>query len=238
MTSAVLHADCVGKRFGERAVLTSASIWLHGGRLLALVGRNGAGKSTLLKICAGIMSADHGQLRYLGEWVEHPRYHRLARQGLAYLPSERNLYSSSFPLGAQFDVVARKRGSRRVAEVVEILELGDCLEQPPHTLSGGEQRRASVAVTWLLKPDCLLADEPLRGIDPKDQERIMRAYRTMASEGCAIVVTGHQAEYLLHEADEVVWVTAGTTHQLGKPAAARENWQFRREFLGIRGNVA
>ena len=238
MTGVVLHADCVGKRFGERAVLTSASIWLRSGRVLALVGRNGAGKSTLLKICAGIMSADHGQLRFRGEWVERPRYHRLAKRGLAYLPSERNLYSSSFPLGQQFDVVARKQGSRRVAEVVETLELGDCLEQPLHTLSGGEQRRASVAVTWLLKPDCLLADEPLRGVDPKDQERIMRAYRTMAEEGCAIVVTGHQAEYLLHEADEVVWVTAGTTHHLGNPTAAREHWQFRREFLGIHGSVA
>lgn len=232
MIDFVLHADCVGKRFGERAVLTSASIRLSSGRVVALVGRNGAGKSTLLKICAGLTSADHGKLRFRGEWVERPRYHQMARRGLSYLPSERNLYSSSFPLGQQFDVAAGKRGSRLVAGVVETLQLGGCLEQPLHTLSGGEQRRASVAVSWLLEPDCLLADEPLRGIDPKDQERIMRAYRAMAAEGCAIVVTGHQAEYLLHEADEVVWMTAGTTHHLGKPTAAREHWQFRREFLG------
>lgn len=238
MTTVVLHADCVGKRFGERAVLTSASMRLSGGRVLALVGRNGAGKSTLLKICAGLMSADHGQIRFRGEWVERPRYHRLAARGVAYLPSERNLYASSFPLCRQFDAVAARRGSGRLAEVVEALGLGGCLEQPPHTLSGGEQRRASVALTWLLRPVCLLADEPLRGIDPKDQERIMRAYKVMGEEGCAIAVTGHQADYLLREVDEVVWMTAGTTHHLGEPAAAREHWQFRREFLGIRGNVA
>lgn len=238
MMGIVLHADCIGKRFGERAVLTSASLWLSSGRVLALVGRNGAGKSTLLKICAGLVTADHGQIRWRGEWIERPRHHRMARRGLAYLPSERNLYTSSFPLGPQLDVVAKRRGSRRLTEVIETLELGGCLHQAPSTLSGGEQRRASVAVTWLLEPDCLLADEPLRGIDPKDQERIMRAYHAMAQEGCAIVVTGHQAEYLLHEADEVVWMTAGTTHHLGLPAAAREHWQFRREFLGLRGSVA
>ena len=117
--------------------------------------------------------------------------------------------------------------------MIESLELGGCLAQAPHTLSGGEQRRASVALTWLLEPDCVVADEPLRGIDPKDQERIMRAYRAMGQEGCAIVITGHQAEYLLQVVDEVVWMTAGTTHHLGDPAVAREHWQFRREFLGV-----
>jgi ABC-type multidrug transport system ATPase subunit len=238
MTDIVLHADCIGKRFGERAILTSASMRLCSGRVLALVGRNGAGKSTLLRICAGLVPADHGQIRLRGEWIQRPRYHRLAQRGLAYLPSERNLYCSSFPLGTQLDAVARWRGSKLSSEVVDTLELGGCLQQATHTLSGGEQRRASVAITWLLEPDCLLADEPLRGIDPKDQERIMRAYHAMAREGCAIVVTGHQAEYLLHEADEVLWMTAGTTHHLGRPGAAREHWQFRREFLGTRGSVA
>lgn len=233
MSAVVLHADCVGKRFGEQRVLTAASMRACAGQVLALMGRNGAGKSTLLRICAGVMAADHGTIRFHGEWLERPRLHTLARRGLAYLPAERNLFSASFPLGVQLKAIARERGSPSVSGIVDELELGACLDRPPATLSGGEQRRASVAVTLLLQPKCVLADEPLRGIDPKDQEVILRAYRRMARAGCAVVVTGHQAEYLIGEADEVVWVTAGTTHHLGTPAAARENWQFRREFLGV-----
>jgi ABC-type multidrug transport system ATPase subunit len=226
----------VAKRFGAEHVLTSASIQARSGEIVALLGRNGAGKSTLLKICAGLMRSDHGHIRFRGEWVEHPRLHELARRGLAWLPSDRNLVSPSFPLGAQLEAIARQRGLRSLSQVIEALELDACLGQHPDTLSGGERRRASVAVTWLLEPVCLLADEPLRGIDPKDQERIMRTYLTMARDGCAIVITGHQADYLLHEADSIVWVTAGTTHHIGTPATARDHWQFRREFLGIVGS--
>jgi len=228
----VLHADCVGKRFGTRAVLTAASMWVHAGEIVAFLGRNGSGKTTLLRICAGLLRRDHGHLSFRGARLERPRFHDLARRGLGYLPSERNLFSSSFPLGPQFGAMARHTGSERLEEVIDLLELGGCLAQSPLTLSGGEQRRASVAMTFLLEPVCLLADEPLRGIDPRDQERIMAVYRGMARTGCAIVVTGHQAEYLLDEADTVVWTTAGTTHQMGPPEAAREHWQFRREFLG------
>src|SRR5690606_4859518 len=94
MTGIVLHADCIGKRFGERPVLTSSSLWLSSGRVVALVGRNGAGKSTLLRICAGLLRADSGQVRLRGEWVSHPRHHTMAQRGVAYLPSERNLYAS------------------------------------------------------------------------------------------------------------------------------------------------
>src|SRR5215210_3753407 len=101
----VLHADCVGKRFGTRSVLTSASMWVNAGEIVALLGRNGTGKSTLLKICAGLMGSDHGHLHFRGERIERPRFHTLARRGLGYLPSERNLFSSSFPLGLQFRAV-------------------------------------------------------------------------------------------------------------------------------------
>ena len=73
---------------------------------------------------------------------------------------------------------------------------------------------------------------PVDSINPIIQELIMAMYRGMARTGCAIVVTGQQAEYLLDEADQVVWTTVRTTHQMGKPSDSRRHWQFRREFPG------
>lgn len=234
--SLVLNVDCVGKRYGTRSVLSSASLRACTGQITALLGRNGAGKSTLLKISAGWIRADHGRVSFLGEPIERPTLHRLARLGLCYLPSETGLFSSTFPLGRQLEVIARRRSPYMLTEVVDTLELGRVLAQAPRSLSGGEQRRASIAVAWLMKPKCLLADEPLRGIDPLDQERLIAVFRRMAEAGAALVITGHQADMLLDAVDEVVWTTDGTTHQLGSPPAARENWQFRREFLGVSGS--
>src|SRR5690606_28656428 len=131
-----------------------------------------------------------------------------------------------------FEAVCRQRNIPDYSRVVQMLELEHCLDRHPVSLSGGEKRRASVAMSWLLEPRCILADEPLRGIDPKDQERILLAYRQLASRGCAVVVTGHEANALLHVLDNVVWMTAGTTHNLGSPTAATQHWQFSREFLG------
>lgn len=102
----------------------------------------------------------------------------------------------------------------------------------PPVLSGGERRRASFAVAELIAPHCLLADEPLRDLAPLDAELISTSLRSLQAEGCAIVVAGQELNSLFGLADEVVWVTAGTTHQLGGAAAARGNWQFCRDFLG------
>ena len=85
------------------------------------------------------------------------------------------------------------------------------------------------------EPICLLADEPLAGIHPRDAEVIASGLVAMARAGCAVVVTGHEVPHLMQIADEVVWVTAGTTHGLGTPAAASAHDQFRREYLGPTG---
>jgi ABC-type multidrug transport system ATPase subunit len=228
----VLDADCVGKRYGTRSVLSSASLRVPGGQITGLLGRNGAGKSTLLKICAGWLRADYGRVSFLGQAMERPRLHRLARLGLCYLPSEGSLLSSAFPVGRQLEVIAGLRAPTPMDAVVDTLELGPVLGQAPQSLSSGEQRRASLAVAWLLQPKCLLADEPLRGIDPLDQERLAGVFRRMAAGGSALVITGQQANLLLDVVDEVVWATAGTTHHLGSASAARAHAQFGRDFLG------
>jgi ABC-type lipopolysaccharide export system ATPase subunit len=99
-------------------------------------------------------------------------------------------------------------------------------------LSGGERRRADIALAWICAPRCLLADEPFAGIDPADRELIGQVLLELAREGCALVVSGHEVPHLLETADDVVWMTAGTTHGLGAPEAAVMNDQFQREYLG------
>lgn len=227
-----LRADTIGKRYGATRVLTSASLVARPGSITALVGRNGAGKSTLLKICAGWTSADHGTITYRGRTYMRPRLHDLAREGLCFLPAEQPLLSPSFALGEQLQAIARQRHNSALEEIIERFRLAALLGQAPPALSGGERRRASFAVAELIGPQCLLADEPMRDLAPLDAELIRTSLRSLRAEGCAIVVTGHEMNSLFDLADDVVWVTAGTTHHLGGAAAARENWQFRREFLG------
>ena len=228
----VLTADSIGKSFGGRKVLSSAFLWARAGAVTGLVGRNGAGKSTLLKIAAGVTAPDYGVVRFRGESHVRPRLHRLATRGLFFVPAERSLLSPSFTVRQHLELASRASGGRTVEGAVEAMRLEPLLEARPHTLSGGERKRAEIALALARAPLCLLADEPFRGIAPVDVELVMAAFRGLAAGGCALVVTGHELTFLFQVVDEVIWTTSGTTRVMGSCEEARANWHFRRDFLG------
>lgn len=230
--TARLEADSIGKRYRAVRVLTAATLSVHPGRITALVGRNGSGKSTLLKICAGWLSADHGTIMYAGRIRQRPKLHELAREGLCFLPADQPLLSPSFRIGDQLHALATRHDGSVIDGLIERFRLGTLLDRSTPSLSGGERRRASFAVAEILTPACLLADEPLRDLAPLDAELVISSLRALRDRGCAIVITGHDTSSLFELADDVVWLTAGTTHHVGTPAVAREHWQFGREFLG------
>jgi lipopolysaccharide export system ATP-binding protein len=98
-----------------------------------------------------------------------------------------------------------------------------------------ELRRAEIAAVFARGPSCVLADEPYRGIPPRDAEVLTEAFSELAASGVAVVVTGHEVPTLLHAADHVTWCTSGTTYELGPPAAAIEHPEFRKNYLGTGG---
>lgn len=229
----MFRADSITHAFGSRRVLHAATLWARRGAVAALLGRNGSGKSTLFNIAAGRIRADQGIVLFDGRAWPRPRLHRLARAGLFLLP-ERGLLPRNEAAGAVLRMVAdRFDGGARLEDVIGRLHLEPLLDRPPDLLSGGERRRVEVAVACVRQPRVLLADEPFQGIAPLDRELIASAIRTLAEDGCAVVASGHQVETLLQMADEIVWITAGTTHGLGSPAQALGHWQFRREYIGM-----
>ncbi len=227
----VLVADSVGKRYGDRVVLKAASLWAYAGEVTGVVGRNGSGKSTLMKIASGWLAPDHGFVRFRGETFERPHLHRLARLGLYYLP-DREALSPGLTVGAQLSAAARHFGTGDPGGAAELLGISHLLDRRPPGLSGGEMRRAEVALALARDPLCLVADEPYRGVDPRDAEALAGAFRALAERGCAVVVSGHEVPVLLSLADRLLWVSGGTSRDLGSPAEACQSHTFRREYLG------
>jgi lipopolysaccharide export system ATP-binding protein len=222
----------MGKWFGRREVLKGATLWAKRGEVSVLLGRNGAGKSTLLKVTAGIVRPDYGAVKFNGVVTDRPVAHHLAQGGLLFLP-DRGLLSPRFTIGAHLRMVERWFGGDAFG-VAEEFGVGDLLVRRPHEVSGGERRRAELALSVLRRPSVLLADEPLAGVEPADRDPIMEIFRSLARSGCAVVVTGHDVTDLMLLGDTLTWMTAGTTHHLGTPDKALEHDQFVREYLGPR----
>jgi ABC-type multidrug transport system ATPase subunit len=227
----ILCADSVGKSYGRRRVLSSASLRVPEGKIVGLLGRMGEGKSTLLKTCAGMAQPDSGWIRFAGVQYFRARLSTLAARGMYYLADDNNL-ASSLTLRAHIRVVERRYGMANSDQIIAQLKLEPLLDSLPAALSGGEQRRAELAVAMLRRPLCLLADEPFRGIDPLTAELVGSALRQLSAAGCGIVLTGHEVRTLLPYVDTIAWMTAGTTYDLGTPESAWRNEQFQRAYLG------
>jgi len=227
----LLVADCVARSFDGRRVLSSATLRAVRGELRVVFGRNGIGKSTLLRIAAGLLAADSGVVHFAGESYPAPSFVQLARKGLFFLP-DHDLLSNAFTLEHQLEMLRERFDGRDVRESAESVGVKEQLAKRPYQLSSGELRRAEVAAVLVRHPRCLLADEPYRGIAPLDAERLTAAFRQMAQDGVAIVVTGHEVPTLLDAADHVTWCTSGTTYELGSPEVARAHEAFRGDYLG------
>lgn len=233
MADPVFAAQSMGRWFRRIEVVHSASIWCRPGQVTVLLGRNGSGKSTLLKMATGWLRPDYGVVKLGDEAWERPKPAELGRRGVFYLPAE-GLLSRAHRVRPQLNQVARSLGiaGERVEAVAAQLHIESALDRAMWTLSGGELRRADVAAALIARPRYLLADEPLGGITPKDREMVGAAIRHLADAGAGVLVTGHDVAPLMDLADNVVWMTGGTTHDLGTPEAARTHDQFRREYLG------
>jgi ABC-type multidrug transport system ATPase subunit len=228
----LLVADCVARRYGDHRVLSAATLRAVAGEVRVLLGRSGAGKSSLMKIAAGWLAPDAGVVRLDDEPRLRWTPSALAKRGVFYLPDSGAL-STALSIGAQLAMMAERfPGGDAPLDALERLGVAQHAAMRPHVLSGGEQHRAEVASIFVRRPRVLLADEPLRGIAPIDQERILLAFRALAAEGCAVVVTGHDVAALLDAADHVTWCTSGTTYELGAPVQALAHETFCREYLG------
>ncbi|MGW2426541.1 FHA domain-containing protein [Streptomyces sp. NPDC001709] len=165
--------------------------------LLAIVGPSGAGKSTLLNALTGLRPADRGTVLYDGRDLY--RDYAELRQRLGLVPQDDILHTQltvrralSYAAELRFpqDTALAEREAR-VDEVTRELGLQERVEQPIHSLSGGQRKRVSVALELLTKPSLLFLDEPTSGLDPGMDRSVMRMLRGLADDGRTVIVVTH-----------------------------------------------
>lgn len=213
-------------------MLKAASLWARDGEITTLMGRNGSGKTTLMRIACGWLRPDFGTVRWSGRVLTRPRLHRMAREGLFFVP-DRGVLASAFTVRRNLEAVVRRFDpSASIEEVAERLGVGHVLDSYPLEISGGERRMASLAAAALRRPTCLVVDEPYAGVAPRHAARVTWLLGSLAASGVAVVTSGHDVRALLEVSDRIIWVVAGTTHALGAPEEAVRHRQFAREYLG------
>ena len=199
---------------GDLTLLDTVSFSLSAGELVAIVGPSGAGKTTLLEAIAGIAPATSGSVRFDG--VELYGNLRTFRSVLGYVPQD-DIIHADLPLQRTLRYAARLRlpSSTAAAEIDDVvhdaldaLGLTEQADIRVGSLSGGQRKRASIAVELLTDPHVFFLDEPTSGLDPVTSAELIARLRQLADRSATVVFTTHSVDDL-EACDRVVYLTRG-----------------------------
>jgi ABC transport system ATP-binding/permease protein len=219
-----LLVDAVGLRVGDdRELLRDVSFVARPGSLNAIIGPSGAGKSTLAKLVAGMMTPTSGAVRFDGYDI-HGQYAAL-RTKIGMVPQDDVVHhqltvAQALGYAAEIRLPGASREERRraVERVLGELDLTDHAHSRVDKLSGGQRKRASVALELLTSPSLLILDEPTSGLDPALDRQIMRMLRRLANAGRVVFVVTHCLSYL-DMCDQVLLLApGGKTAYCGPPS--------------------
>ena len=221
-----IDAIGVGQHAGERQILHEVSLSVEPGELIALAGGSGAGKTTLLEILAGLRAPSAGQVMHDGVRVDASA---TRHSGIGYVPQD-DIIHGEMPLRRTLQYAARLRlpadtssgqADRVVDEILRELDLADRRDVAVRMLSGGQRKRASIAVELLTRPGTFFLDEPTSGLDPSTSAEVVRLLRRLTRRGVTVVLTTHEPA-TIDRCDQVVFLTRNG-HQAfaGTPAQAR-----------------
>ena len=203
----MINISQLTKRHGRTVAVRDASFTVTPGRVTGFVGPNGAGKSSTLRILLGLDSADSGTtlingtpyrrlaapLRTVGSLLEGSGAHR-SRRGRAHL-----------------SWVARSNGipQSRVAEVLDLVRLGDAGRKRVGSYSLGMGQRLGLATALLGDPQVLVLDEPTNGLDPEGIRWLRQLLKSFAAEGRTVLLSSHLMSEMANTVDDVVVINRG-----------------------------
>lgn len=195
--TALLSVDKIHKSYHQRPALRGVSFTVNPGEMFGLLGPNGAGKTTLLSIISGLLAADSGEVRLLGERIDP--HARQARRRLGIVPQELAIYGdlSARENLAFFGKLYDLRGDtlrRKVDAVLAAIGLDNRADDRAATFSGGMQRRLNLGAALMHDPALLLLDEPTTGVDPQSRNHIFEEIRRINAAGVTVIYTSHYME--------------------------------------------
>jgi len=213
------YVETIGleKRFGDARAVENFTLRVKKGEIFGLLGPNAAGKTTLIKILCSLLKPSAGEAYVLGKRVPNADIALL----VGYMPQELALYTNisvhenvAF-YGAIFGLT-KNRIDEREQKLLRLINLEDQRDTIVHNLSGGTQRRVSLACALLHDPPLLFLDEPTVGVDPQLRESFWNYFEGLKGGGATVFITTHYMDEA-RRCDRVGFMHAGKLIAEGSP---------------------
>ena len=254
-----LAVDAISVRFGGVAALSDVSFTVQPGSVHALIGPNGAGKSTCLNVLTGVYRAATGRALFGGTDLTTLRPHQIARLGVGR--TFQNLALSATATVAQNLLLGRHRLSRagflaaglrtpaarredadqarRVAEIADLIGLGDVLHVPVAALPYGLRKRVELGRALCGEPSVLLLDEPVAGMTAEEAAQLADTLvRVQAELGMSMLLVEHDMTFVMGIADEITVLDFGRRIAAGPPEQVQRDPAVVLAYLGSNRRAA
>ncbi|MCF6178076.1 MAG: ATP-binding cassette domain-containing protein [Geopsychrobacter sp.] len=218
MSDALLTLESICLVRQGRHILENINCAVHPGEIITLIGPNGAGKTSLLKVALGLVSADSGRV------VKSPNLR------IGYMP-QKLIVERSFPLSvARFMRLTGRYTQTQLQEVLDEVGAGHLFNSSLADLSGGELQRVLLGRALLRRPQLLVLDEPVQGVDVQGQVDLFELIgRIRKRFGCAVLMVSHDLHLVMAATDRVICLNQHICCT-GSPAVVQRDEKFLELF--------
>ena len=249
-----LRVDGLEKQFGGITAVDGATFEVERGTITGLIGPNGAGKSTTFNLITGFHRPDAGAVYFDGDDVTGDSPHTLARKGLvrtfqiARELSEMTVMENMMlaPKGQSGEQLWRSvlpwtRGGVRAQEsenlertwrTLEFFELDHLWNEYAGNLSGGQRKLLEMARVLMTDPQVVLLDEPLAGVNPSLEKRLLEHLHELTDLGYTFLIVEHDMDVIMQHCEHVIVMHQGRVLAEGTPADIRDNEEVIDAYLG------
>ena len=232
-----LEVKDLKKTIKKSEIIKGISLEVNSGEVVGLLGPNGAGKTTTFYMICGLISPTNGDVFLNNEKITNVPLHKRAHLGIGYLPQESSIFKElsveeNLLLGAEILNQSKEDISKRVNEMLNMLNIEPIRLRKGVSLSGGERRRCEIARSLIIKPKFLLLDEPFAGVDPIAVSDIQSIVRDLKKLGIGVLITDHNVRETLAICDRAYVIKDGSLLASGSASEVANNKLVRTHYLG------
>ena len=232
-----LEVKDLKKTIKKSEIIKGISLEVNSGEVVGLLGPNGAGKTTTFYMICGLISPTSGDVFLNDEKITNVPLHKRAHLGIGYLPQESSIFKElsveeNLLLGAEILNQNKEEISKKVNEMLNMLNIEPIRLRKGVSLSGGERRRCEIARSLIIKPKFLLLDEPFAGVDPIAVSDIQSIVRDLKKLGIGVLITDHNVRETLAICDRAYVIKDGSLLASGSASEVANNKLVRTHYLG------
>nr|WP_314071860.1 LPS export ABC transporter ATP-binding protein [uncultured Campylobacter sp.] len=232
-----LEVRSLKKTIKGTPIIKGISLELYNGEIVGLLGPNGAGKTTTFYMICGLISASGGDILLNENSIAKVPLHKRAKLGIGYLPQESSIFKElsveeNLMLAAEITYKNKTEASRKVDEMLNLLNIEPIRLRKGVSLSGGERRRCEIARSLMITPKFLLLDEPFAGVDPIAVNDIQSIVRDLSDLGIGVLITDHNVRETLAICDRAYVIKDGELFAGGTAKEIASDPNVRKFYLG------